>query len=48
MRALNAQAAKVVASGGVVGKRVEVEVSRSFLGIADKPERYVIVTVPPR
>jgi hypothetical protein len=48
MRALNALAAKVLASGGTVGKRVEVEVSRRFLGIPDKPERYVIVTIPPR
>jgi dolichyl-phosphate-mannose-protein mannosyltransferase len=43
MKALNARAAK-----SAVGKRVEVEVSRTFLGIADKPERYVIVTIPPR
>jgi hypothetical protein len=40
---LNARAAR-----SVVGKRVEVDVSRTFLGIADKPERYVIVTIPPR
>jgi len=43
MRALNARAAE-----SVVGKRVEVEISRTFLGIAGKPERYVIVTIPPR
>jgi 4-amino-4-deoxy-L-arabinose transferase-like glycosyltransferase len=43
MRALNARAA-----GSVVGKRVEVAISRTFLGIADKPVRYVIVTIPPQ
>ncbi len=30
------------------GKRVEAEISRTFLGIADKPVRYVIVAIPPR
>ena len=29
------------------GKRAEVELSRSYLGVADKPVRYLIVTVPP-
>jgi hypothetical protein len=29
------------------GKRVEVEVSRTYFGFADPPERYVIVTIPP-
>ena len=43
MKALNARAAE-----SVVGRRVEVEISRTFLGIAGKPERYVIVTIPPR
>jgi hypothetical protein len=42
MRALNARAAR-----SVVGKRVEVDISRTFLGIADKPARYVIVTITP-
>ena len=42
MRALNSRAAKSAA-----GKRVEVEISRTFLGIADKPVRYVIVAIPP-
>jgi Dolichyl-phosphate-mannose-protein mannosyltransferase len=42
MRALNARAAR-----SVVGKRVEVDISRTFLGIADTPARYVIVTIPP-
>ena len=43
MKALNARAA-----AERVAKRIEVEMSRTFLGIADKPERYVIVTIPPR
>jgi hypothetical protein len=43
MKALNARAA-----ASAVGKRVEAEISRTFLGIADKPVRYVIVTIPPR
>jgi hypothetical protein len=43
MNALNARAA-----ASAVGKRVEVEISRTFLGIADQPVRYVIVTIPPR
>jgi hypothetical protein len=42
MKALNARAAE-----SVVGRRVELELSRRFLGIAGKPERYVIVTIPP-
>jgi hypothetical protein len=29
-------------------KRSEVEISRSFFGIAGAPERYLIVTIPPR
>ena len=29
------------------GKRVEVELSRSYFGTSDTPERYVIVTIPP-
>ena len=43
MKALNARAA-----GSAVGRRVEVEISRIFLGIPGKAERYVIVTIPPR
>jgi 4-amino-4-deoxy-L-arabinose transferase-like glycosyltransferase len=43
MRALNARAAR-----SDVGKRVEADISRTFLGIADPPVRYVIVTIPPR
>ena len=43
MRALNARADR-----SIVAKRTEVEVSRRFLGISDRPERYVIVIIPPR
>ncbi len=35
------------AAGSPAGKRVEVELSRSYLGTSDTPERYVILTVPP-
>jgi hypothetical protein len=35
------------AAHGPVGKRTEVELSRSYLGFADQPVRYVIVTIPP-
>ena len=40
--AMNARAAK-----GPIGKRVEVELSRTYFGVADMPVRYVIVTIPP-
>ncbi len=30
------------------GKRVEIELARNYLGIAGKPERYAIITVPPQ
>jgi 4-amino-4-deoxy-L-arabinose transferase-like glycosyltransferase len=43
MRALDDRAAKAPLS-----KRVETTISRSFFGAADKPERYVIVVIPPR
>jgi hypothetical protein len=36
-----------LAARGPPGTRREVEVSRRFFGFADKPTRYVIVTVPP-
>ena len=42
VKALDERAAKSPA-----GKRVEVELSRSYFGVADRPARYVIVTVPP-
>jgi hypothetical protein len=42
-RALDARAAKSSDS-----KRTEIEISRPYLGIAGKPERYVIVAIPPR
>lgn len=40
---LNALAAR-----GPAGRRLEVELSRSFLGMAGAPERYLIVAIPPR
>jgi hypothetical protein len=43
MRALQDRAAKAPAA-----HRVEVEISRSYLGAADKAERYLIVTIPPQ
>jgi hypothetical protein len=35
------------AARGPAGKRVEVELSRTYFGAADTPVRYVIVTIPP-
>ena len=32
---------------GPPGKRAEVELVRTHFGIAGKPERYVIITMPP-
>jgi hypothetical protein len=43
MRAVNERAAKNPAA-----KRVEVEISRRYFGVGDRPERYLIVTIPPR
>jgi hypothetical protein len=43
VRALDARAVR-----SVVRTRVEVQISRTFLGIADKPVHYVIVVIPPR
>jgi hypothetical protein len=43
MKALAAWAARSPAA-----KRSEIEVSRSFLGTADKPETYVVLIIPPR
>ncbi len=42
------QAAEQRAAKGPAGQRAEVELVRNHFGIAGKPERYVIVTVPPR
>jgi hypothetical protein len=42
MHAVNERAAKLPAA-----KRVEVEISRSYFGLADRPERYLIVVIPP-
>ena len=43
MRALARRVAR-----GPAGRRVEVAISRSYFGVADAPDRFVIVTVPPR
>jgi hypothetical protein len=43
MKALDARTAR-----GSVGRRIEVEISRRYLGTADKPDRFVIVTLRPR
>jgi len=40
--AMNARAAR-----SPTGKRVEIELSRSYFGRSDTPERFVIVTIPP-
>jgi 4-amino-4-deoxy-L-arabinose transferase-like glycosyltransferase len=31
-----------------VGKRVEIEISRRYLGVDGKPARYLLLTIPPR
>jgi hypothetical protein len=41
------QAMDARAGRSPTGKRVEVELSRSYWGVAGRPERYVIVTIPP-
>ena len=43
---VNAVAA--LASGLSRGKRSEIELARNYLGVAGKPERYWIITVPPQ
>ncbi|MDQ2954006.1 MAG: glycosyltransferase family 39 protein, partial [Pseudomonadota bacterium] len=43
IRAMNALAARSPA-----GRRSEIEVARNFLGMPGAPERYLIVTMPPR
>jgi 4-amino-4-deoxy-L-arabinose transferase-like glycosyltransferase len=42
------QALARYAARGPAGKRVEVEISRSYLGANDPPDRFVILTLPPR
>jgi 4-amino-4-deoxy-L-arabinose transferase-like glycosyltransferase len=42
VKAMNDRAAR-----GPAGKRAEVELSRTYLGAADTPVRYMIVTIPP-
>jgi hypothetical protein len=41
-------AVDTLASRLAAGKRSEVEIVRSYLGVAAKPERYSIITVPPQ
>ncbi len=41
------EAMNKLAARGAVGKRFEVELSHTYLGTADQPVRYVIVTIPP-
>lgn len=36
------------AAGGPVGRRIEVAITRHYFGTDDKPDKFVIVTVPPR
>jgi 4-amino-4-deoxy-L-arabinose transferase-like glycosyltransferase len=40
-------AADALAARGPKGRRVEVEIARSYLGFAGAPRRYVIETIPP-
>ncbi len=42
------KAADALASRLSGGRRIEVEIARSYLGRAGKPERYSIITVPPQ
>jgi len=36
------------AGGNPVGRRTEVAITRRYFGTDDRPDRFVIVTVPPR
>jgi 4-amino-4-deoxy-L-arabinose transferase-like glycosyltransferase len=38
----------IEAHAGTAGRRVEIELSRSYLGVAGPPARYLIIVVPPR
>jgi len=40
-------AADALAARGPKGRRVEIEIARSYLGLAGAPQRYVIETIPP-
>jgi hypothetical protein len=42
------KAVDALASRLARGTRIEVEIVRRYLGVAGKPERYSIVTVPPQ
>ena len=39
---------EAIAADGPAGRRVEVDIDRSYLGVAGKPAHYLIITVPPR
>lgn len=41
-------AADALAALGPKGRRIELEIRRSYLGLAGAPQRYVIETIPPR
>ena len=43
MNAANALAARLPR-----GNRIELDLERSYFGVAGKPERYAIITVPPQ
>jgi hypothetical protein len=38
----------IEARAGSAGRRVEVELSRSYLGVAGPSARYLMIIVPPR
>jgi 4-amino-4-deoxy-L-arabinose transferase-like glycosyltransferase len=42
------EAAAAKAAGDRASKRVDVEITRNFLGIPGRPQRYVIFIIPPR
>jgi len=47
-RACVAKADALVPQGSPAARRIEVEISRRYLGIAGEPQRYLIETIPPR
>jgi hypothetical protein len=42
------QAAAAQAARDARSRRIDIEIARSFLGIASAPQRYVIFIIPPR
>ncbi len=40
--------ARILQAGGAAGRRADVELTRSYFGLAGRPARYVIVLAPPR